>query len=172
LVDDLGPVLSITGSLGASCIAYIAPGLVYLGVHGGHFLQWVDPESSAMGHKTDDPPGSADCVELPVVGDAAARLSVPSSMPRRRRPCWWWLLGLPLWVALAQRGDRGLREFVRDWDRQHGTPEPLPEAVLVHPRRREFGISIFMMVFGFVAAVCGLLSNIYVQVHDIFFTPH
>jgi solute carrier family 38 (sodium-coupled neutral amino acid transporter), member 11 len=175
LVDDLGPVLSITGSLGASCIAYIAPGLVYLGVHGGHFLQWVDSEYAAH-HKLDDSSGQA--VELPVVGDATARISpaVTTATTRRRRPFWWWLFGLPLWVALAQRGERGTREFIASWDREQGAPEP-PESPdvsatpLVFPNRRDFCISIALIVFGIVAATCGLLSNIYVQVHDIFFTP-
>jgi sodium-coupled neutral amino acid transporter 11 len=41
IVDDLGPVLSITGSLGGCCLAYIAPGLVYLGINGDDFLQYV-----------------------------------------------------------------------------------------------------------------------------------
>jgi solute carrier family 38 (sodium-coupled neutral amino acid transporter), member 11 len=30
IVNDLGPVLSITGALGGSCLCYIAPGVVYL----------------------------------------------------------------------------------------------------------------------------------------------
>merc|ERR1739845_281060 len=38
LVSDIGPVLSITGSLGGSCLAYIGPGCVYLGLNGEHFL--------------------------------------------------------------------------------------------------------------------------------------
>ena len=172
LVDDLGPVLSITGSLGASCIAYIAPGLVYLGVHGSHFLQWADGGDGR--HKSDGE--SENNVELPVVGDASARMthSAPSSPPSRRRPWWWWLLGMPLWVAMAQRGARGTREFITGWDREHGPPEntdAATAATLVYPNRRDYCISITMMVFGIVAATCGLLSNIYVQVNDIFFTP-
>eukprot|EP00548_Thalassiothrix_antarctica_P008712 CAMPEP_0194153596 /NCGR_PEP_ID=MMETSP0152-20130528/56984_1 /TAXON_ID=1049557 /ORGANISM="Thalassiothrix antarctica, Strain L6-D1" /LENGTH=479 /DNA_ID=CAMNT_0038858993 /DNA_START=43 /DNA_END=1479 /DNA_ORIENTATION=- len=41
LVDDIGPVLSITGSVGGSCVAYIGPGLAYLGVNGDAFLVWA-----------------------------------------------------------------------------------------------------------------------------------
>ena len=43
--DDLGPVLSITGSLGGSCIAYIAPGMVYLGVYGDEFIAYMNGKS-------------------------------------------------------------------------------------------------------------------------------
>lgn len=48
LLDDLGIVLALTGCLGASSIAYIAPGLIYLGLYGGNFLRIVSglPKSS------------------------------------------------------------------------------------------------------------------------------
>mmetsp|Transcript_4646 Transcript_4646/g.5579 ORF Transcript_4646/g.5579 Transcript_4646/m.5579 type:complete len:592 (-) Transcript_4646:359-2134(-) len=42
IFDNLGHVLSVTGSLGGSCIAYIAPGLVYLGVNGEYFLTYCN----------------------------------------------------------------------------------------------------------------------------------
>ena len=38
IVDDLGPVLSITGALGASMIGYVGVGSVYLGINGEDFL--------------------------------------------------------------------------------------------------------------------------------------
>ncbi|KAL7561926.1 hypothetical protein ACA910_022486 [Epithemia clementina (nom. ined.)] len=40
--DDLGPVLAITGAVGGSCLSYIGPGLIYLGIHGERFLELVD----------------------------------------------------------------------------------------------------------------------------------
>lgn len=36
--NNLGSVLSFTGTIGASCICYIAPGLIYLGVYGESFV--------------------------------------------------------------------------------------------------------------------------------------
>jgi len=39
LVNDLGAILSFTGTIGASCICYIAPGLIYLGVYGESFVK-------------------------------------------------------------------------------------------------------------------------------------
>jgi len=49
LLDDLGIVLALTGCLGASTIAYIAPGMIFLGLHGGNFLRLVSglPKNSA-----------------------------------------------------------------------------------------------------------------------------
>jgi hypothetical protein len=38
--------------------------------------------------------------------------------------------------------------------------------------RNDFCVAIFFIVFGAVAVVAGILSNIYVQVNGIFFSPH
>lgn len=46
---DIGFVLAIAGTVGGSCLAYIGPGMLYLGVHGGRFLElihanpWLSP---------------------------------------------------------------------------------------------------------------------------------
>ena len=39
ILSDIGPVLSITGSLGGAFLCYFSPGMVYLGVYGEEFLQ-------------------------------------------------------------------------------------------------------------------------------------
>jgi hypothetical protein len=39
LAKDLGPVLALTGAIGGSCLSYIGPGAVYLGIHGERFLE-------------------------------------------------------------------------------------------------------------------------------------
>jgi solute carrier family 38 (sodium-coupled neutral amino acid transporter), member 11 len=41
LFDDLGPVLALTGAIGGSCLSYIGPGAVFLGVHGARFRALV-----------------------------------------------------------------------------------------------------------------------------------
>jgi hypothetical protein len=48
LFHDLGPVLAITGAVACSCLAYIGPGVVYLGIHGGRFLE-LTGESASFG---------------------------------------------------------------------------------------------------------------------------
>lgn len=57
-------------SLGASCIAYIAPGLAYIRANGGRFLQWVKGKASEA---IDPTVGTPKDTELPIVGDATAR---------------------------------------------------------------------------------------------------
>mmetsp|Transcript_46334 Transcript_46334/g.69917 ORF Transcript_46334/g.69917 Transcript_46334/m.69917 type:complete len:506 (-) Transcript_46334:196-1713(-) len=49
--DDLGHVLSITGAVGGSCLAYIGPGLVYIGVNSKLFLKWSDDLISSCHRK-------------------------------------------------------------------------------------------------------------------------
>jgi len=42
IFPDLGSVLALTGCIGGSCLSFIGPGLVFLGVHGQKFLDLVD----------------------------------------------------------------------------------------------------------------------------------
>lgn len=183
IVDDLGPVLSITGALGASCVAYIAPGLLYLGIHGGDFLGWA---SGAVHIRQSDPLDGAGVgeIELPVVGNAAATIVTSSHHDRTtllskgRKPWWWYLVGMPLWIAIATKGERGTREFLQDsgLDSAPSCHESKDQsdwmAHTVGPKHRDFVISIVFVVFGIVAAICGVASNVYVEINDIFFTPH
>lgn len=189
IFDDLGPVLSLTGSLGASCISYIAPGLVYLGVNGGDFLDWAASSIRGGGSYKSTAAGE---IELPVVGDAAATMVVapPPVPPDRatvllqgRKPWWWWLAAMPLWVAIASCGERGTRRFLADGVNQDpdGIDDDIDDdnsddnndvgAERVGPSRRDYIVSIAFIVFGVVAAVCGVVSNVYVEVHKIFYNP-
>ena len=197
LVDDLGPVLSITGSLGASCIAYIAPGLLYIGVNGGHFLQWVEGKPSEDIDTTDE---TTKDTELPIIGDATARISTtsqssyqlssPTSIENnrrnrsrtQRRPFWWCLAGMPLWIMIAKRGERGTREYMVNYFERPSTTNNNTNSIhndtnhstihIVQPKIRDYYISIFMIMFGMLAVVCGLISNFYVEINNIFFTPN
>jgi hypothetical protein len=183
LVNDLGPVLSITGSLGASCIAYIAPGLLYLGVHGADFLDWVAGSIRGAPIRKRESDGE---VELPVVGNAAATMNAGSQQDRyaiiaeSRKPRWWYVVGMPLWVFVASVGERGTREFLTELgvdpasnghDNDNDGPDSEADCI-VGPMRRDYYISIVFIVFGVIAAVCGVVSNVYVQINDIFFSPH
>jgi Transmembrane amino acid transporter protein len=173
MFHDLGLVLSLTGSLGASAVAYIGPGMVYLGINGRDFVDWVqDRKSTSM----DETAGSAigGEVELPVAGDGTAMMqmdgldSAGSSHWYRKKPWWWWPLAMPVWVAIANRGARGTNAFLADYQ----PPTPSSEAILlVLPDRGNYIVACLFIAFGVVAAVCGLISNIYVQINDIFFTP-
>jgi len=50
LFKDMGIVLSLAGTIGGSSLAYIGPGMLYLGVHGGRFLELVDDSWLVLSH--------------------------------------------------------------------------------------------------------------------------
>jgi Transmembrane amino acid transporter protein len=206
IFDDLGPVLSLTGAIGASSIAYIAPGLVYLGLNGEAFLHHVS-EILDRHNGGADATNSTEGIELPAVVETnegpppmpqtpyvkksttAAAPDSPCSIGQigmtRRKPWWWYPLLYPVWCSIASQGANNTRAFllrpldVQPNGDQNSTPATndaiMNEATLpsevIGPRPRDYYISIFFVVFGVVALVVGVISNIYVQVHDVFYTP-
>jgi len=179
IFDDLGPVLSFTGSLGATSISYIAPGLAYLGLNGDDFLVWVGPAASRSSGdhlKSSDHGGE---VELPVAGDATATMQTQTPPEQAaagymqgRKPWWWWPTAMPIWVAIASSGARGCNDFFATHapGQQH-SPPPEDQGVVLGPRGSDYVYSIVFIVFGVIAAVAGVLSNIYAQVNNLFVTP-
>ena len=181
VVDDLGPVLSITGSLGGSCLSYIGPGLVYLGVNGDAFLLYVagildryQARSSSV------PPATGD---LPLEGDAQVTMQVatPSNIAAAvekiatgGKPWWWYLSGMHLWVSIALIGSDGMQDRLSALELEHGTPKDDDGATTaagvdetIGPCRQDYAISMFFVSFGILAAVVGLVSNIYVQINQV-----
>ena len=207
VLKDLGPVLSITGALGASCIAYIAPGLVYIGMNGTNFIQWVGGTST--GNDNDNKNGVE--MELPVVrGTASISITdvynttngISTSTDTTTltksssccRPWYWYIIGMPIWVSIASRGETGIQQFfqlhelgdpndvtasyvnngtntavaaILNNDNDNSEPNSLsttssttiPE--IIGPSRINYYYSIFFIIFGVIAAVAGLTSNIW-----------
>ena len=174
IVNDLGPVLSITGSLGGSCLSYIAPGLVYLGVNGDAFLEYM---AAKLAHKT-TPAAAAGDNDLPVEGDANANMQLQTTAPSTliqdaSKPWWWYPTAMPMWVRIATTGAQGMKQRIAAFEQEHGiSPGTGGEDVeTIGPCQRDYYVSMFFICFGMLAAVAGIGSNIYVQVNDIFFTP-
>jgi len=174
LLDDLGPVLSITGSLGASCLSYIAPGMVFFGVNGDVFLSYIG-KLLAKHRGTESTTGD---IELPVAGDANTTMqpSQPVFVQEGSKPWWWFPCLMPIWVGLASSGQATMKEMLENeqgmfQNSDSAKDEYGDEIETVEPRIRDFWIAAFLIVFGVVAAVAGIGSNIYVQVNDIFFSP-
>jgi len=188
IFSDLGPVLSLTGSLGASCISYIAPGLAYIGLNGDDFLARTGSKTGGGSSGSSKPPNGE--VELPVAGDATATMQTPPEVarPSGSKPWWWWPLAMPIWVSLASTGARGCENFFdklggqEEVDRrrlqrkaeQQMQQEGGTDAVVdddddhvFNPRKSDYCYSVFFIVFGVIAAVAGVLSNIYIQVNKI-----
>jgi solute carrier family 38 (sodium-coupled neutral amino acid transporter), member 11 len=135
-VDDLGPVLSLTGSLGASCVAYIGPGLVYLGINGDEFLAYtarlLHPHGATTKRSSsilsNGRGAGAGEVELPVVGDATARIHTSPELTHPDqyytgsggcKPWWYWIGLFPIWTAIASSGAIGTRNFLTQLHLEH-----------------------------------------------------
>ena len=174
IVNDLGPVLSYTGAIGGCSLAYIAPGLAYLGVHGEAFLAWM---AEVVDRRTKKTGLTVNTVgDLPVEGGARAHMemSVVSSTLRGAKPWWWIPLLMPIWVKVATKGAKGMNERLTELGLCHGLLPRREEQTsyeTVPFRRRDAIFSIFFVVFGVTALVAGILSNIYVQVNGIFLSP-
>lgn len=165
-VDDLGPVLSITGSLGGGCIAYFGPGLVYLGVNGDAFLSFA---YGLLGRSVSYDESRLTAADLPIEGDATNMiLPNPDSLAMLDdmcKPIWWYILGFPLWTKIANVGMSNMRAKVNDADGVALTSSNMStfDENVMMPSNRDFFISIFFMCFGVVSAIAGVASNIYVQ---------
>jgi len=247
VLDDLGPVLSITGSIGGCCLAYIGPGLAYIGVFGEDFLERLARSLEASNPAAADAARSETSTgaQLPIDGDAKAQLEVDPQRtlafcPRKlfdenlcrvyRKPWWWFPLGIPLWIRIAQTGSKGMHDRLAALDAEfqrsvtpvetesrsfnyddlsndsnivsrrrsidieddddsppeaeqapqlqpHLLPLPLPLPLphdglpLVDASLTNYGFAIFFIVFGVIALVAGVTSNVYVQMNGIFAIP-
>ncbi|CAB9518150.1 Putative sodium-coupled neutral amino acid transporter 11 [Seminavis robusta] len=104
---DMGKVLALAGVIGGSCLAYIGPGMLFLAVHGGRFLDLVDGFFYVIGSATAASSGV-------VVSETTTLLPSSSSEPaddiKRFDGCFkqaLFYLGIfPLWCRIAERGKK------------------------------------------------------------------
>jgi len=176
-VDDLGPVLSITGSLGGGCIAYLGPGIVYLGVNGEAFLSYA---YGLLGYSISLDKSLLTPEDLPIEGDATNTMILPNpdtmaTLDGVCKPFWWYLLGFPIWTSIANIGMSNMRVKVMDAPLTGATAPGSPstpthfstvssmEEDVMLPSGRDFFISIFFICFGVISGIAGVASNVYVQ---------
>lgn len=188
IFNDLGPVLSITGSLGGSCISYIIPGIVYLGVNGDEFISYCEDLLASYRRKKGigEEDGS---IELPVAGDANRMMFHHSEVitngldlpveghqidmvtyPIGAKPCWWYYLGYPFWYWIAMKGSMGMKRKLSNQPRgsvntndSSSNDQASRDVLVTSPE--DFHMAIFLTAFGIAAVIAGLGSNIYVQLH-------
>jgi len=184
-LNDLGPVLSITGSLGGSCISYIAPGLVYFGVNGDAFLAMCSRLIRNHASKQSKQEGASN-IELPVAGDADQKIAdegqtselpvegehrtmVTDSSLSGPKPLWWYICLFPLWCAIARRGSKGMQlkmekvEEDRENAHEHDGVDVIANDADYQPSSGGFCMAIFFIIFGIVGVVAGITSNVIVQ---------
>ena len=170
IVSDIGPVLSLTGAVGGSCISYIGPGLVYLGVNGEEFLNKVGSWLERKGHDRDRAGAAAG--DLPVAGDAAREMAVDlgrvsyDRIVAARKPPLYYLGLFPLWTSVAHAGATRMAKKTEAAASAAGAAKG-PQEVLPPPSGWDFGVCFFFILFGVVSAVAGVGSNIYVQLNNL-----
>ena len=89
--SDVGLILSLTGTIAATSLAYLLPGSLFIGVHGEEFLDLVESNwgySSLPDTSNDNYPGAA------------------SSLL-------WYILMMPVWCWIAASGKRGIASHKR-----------------------------------------------------------
>ena len=175
VVSDIGPVLSLTGAVGGSCISYIGPGCVYLGVNGEDFLNniggWLDSWRKAKGYATSSNAGVSEG-DLPVEGNANLQQDVEqfsyNSIVSGSKPIWYYLGLFPIWVSIANRGATNMQRKIEAANAVTvGGAADETKEVLPAPTRWDFCVCIFFILFGTVSAVAGVVSNVWVQLNDL-----
>lgn len=134
LTNDLGPVLAITGTVGGSCLSYLGPGVIYLGVHGERFLSLARQafgrrnEASVEHSATQSNENGADeTTPLVVGGDAMNIITSENQDTVEVVGVWnhilWYLTGMPLWCAIARSGKVQLQEHITEMTMK--SPHPI-----------------------------------------------
>lgn len=182
IFSDIGPVLSLTGAIGGGCIAYIGPGMVYLGVNGEDFLNSVlgkiDSWRSSKGHSSSRSNGGVTEEDLPVDGDASleidannASINAYESIRSGPKPLWFYLGLFPVWCAVANKGAMHMRKKIDAAFAVTGvSADNAPgdrSLLLPPPTKRDYSVSLFFIVFGFISAIAGVMSNFYVQWNNL-----
>jgi sodium-coupled neutral amino acid transporter 11 len=104
LFENLGSVLSVTGAIGGSCLSYIGPGALYLGIHGGEFVKMAK-EFWNMG-------GRQDLEMQPLRGNSAPAPQLEdSNLTKMCKTILWYLLGMPVWYNMAKVGAEGFSSY-------------------------------------------------------------
>eukprot|EP00804_Cyclotella_cryptica_P023219 CCRYP_000408-RB/>CCRYP_000408-RB protein AED:0.01 eAED:0.01 QI:77/1/1/1/1/0.6/5/1834/633 len=181
IFSDIGPVLSLTGAVGGSCISYIGPGLVFLGVNGEAFLNkvgdWVERWRRAKGYSKSNESGIAESSDLPLEGNATLELPQDPNNVRGYemilsgpKPCWYYMGLFPIWCSVAERGARHMKQkidaFTLPPENENSTVDESKD-VLPAPSNWDFFVAFFFVLFGMVSAVAGVISNVYVQWHNL-----
>ena len=114
MFENLGSVLAITGAIGGSCLSYIGPGAVYLGIHGGRFLEL----SRAFFGRPVLPaaPSSEDITPLYA---EAPQVSIPpeptdSWLVQFFKTILWYVCLMPIWCWIATIGRTSLTKHVHE----------------------------------------------------------
>ena len=104
IFPNVGTVLAITGCIGGSCLSYIGPGLVYVGIHGRQFMKIVD-EILLNLHDAVDADSSSENVESDfIISPFKFCDKIYMSLKRFCGYTLFYISGTPVWYAIAKFG--------------------------------------------------------------------
>ncbi|GKY92560.1 hypothetical protein MPSEU_000226200 [Mayamaea pseudoterrestris] len=138
---DLGSVLALAGVVGGSCIAYFAPGMLYLGVHGGRFLElvqnsWFFPVAKSEANGNTKISVTVAVETTPLVksqqeGEEVKRQQQIKNEKQRvenrtimgvMKTLIYYIAGFPIWCAIAKIGKETLTKHVQKLVRENVHP--------------------------------------------------
>jgi hypothetical protein len=113
--ENVGSVLAISGTIGASSLAYIGPGLIYMAVYGKEFLALVDEtwggSSPAVVEYEEKPIESS---SLLADGKSSKPTLISESMLEKfTKDTAWYFLLMPIWCTIADMGQTRLNFFLQ-----------------------------------------------------------
>ena len=178
LVGDVGVVLSIVGSITGSSLAYIAPGVLFLGCHGQAFLRLVRPHtpdalfSQASGdtatNRTRDYQEGKASESQPLLFSVSRTMSTTTTdqsddvddasedetffMSHMLGTLGWCLLGMPLWCGIAKWGSGHLRDSGKNVSYNDDSDNGMNVPTMI-----DFMGAIGFILFGTVALVVAVL---------------
>ncbi len=138
VVDDLGSVFSMSGALGGATLSYMGPGLMYIAVHGGEFLdkvakRWGRAYVQKYSSMSSSPASSQEKMRSSSLQNSSVRddleyhiarskrydkKATTSSRKKRKKniiseicdSISWYILLMPLWCKIAAHGKKKLKE--------------------------------------------------------------
>jgi hypothetical protein len=110
---NVGSVLAISGTIGASSLAYIGPGLIYMAVYGEEFLALVNEtwgSSSPPAVDYERKPLESSSL-LPNKKKSEPTTKSESMLEKFAKDVAWYILLMPIWCAIADMGQKRLNFF-------------------------------------------------------------
>ena len=151
---SLGSVLAITGAIAGSCLSYIGPGIIYIGIHGEEFLELTESSffyfgrgkvvSSANKGDEEETTALLDC-DTVINNHSNKAGSAFTEDDSSCLACWfckcilWYLLGMPIWTSLATAGKRGLKKHATEMAIK--SPHPIRIGSVRYSRKSAIGIA-------------------------------
>ena len=132
-------------------------------------------------------------------GALSSEQSIPMTeeiLSLMRKPWWWYLCGFPIWTAIASSGAKGMRNYLLEcavtegldrsdnaigvelgvdaakMDYSKSLEQETPSRnITIGPCTKDYYVCMFLIIFGTMAAVVGLASNIYVGITECLSKP-